>query len=77
MHGENPSGLNGFSFNLNLIVTEMSGNYTRIGVTAHLNFFLTMTLLEDVMIGLILFLLCLSTLLIFLLPDEYPLPRDE
>ena len=32
---------------------------------------------EDVMIGIILLLLCLSTLLIFLLPDEQPLSPDE
>lgn len=29
------------------------------------------------MIGMILVLLCLSTLLFFLLPDEQPLPQDE
>ena len=29
------------------------------------------------MIGIILLLLCLSTLLIFLLPDEQPLSPDE
>ena len=29
------------------------------------------------MTGLIILLLCLSTLLVFLLPDEQPIPRDE
>lgn len=29
------------------------------------------------MIAMILILLCLSTLLVFWLPDEQPLPRDE
>jgi hypothetical protein len=29
------------------------------------------------MTGLVIMLLCLSTLLIFLLPDDQPLPRDE
>ncbi len=31
---------------------------------------------EDVMIGMILLLLCLSTLLVFLLPDDRPLIDD-
>ena len=29
------------------------------------------------MIGLVILLLCLSTLLVFLLPDEQPVARDE
>lgn len=29
------------------------------------------------MTGLLILLLCLSTLLVFLLPDEQPVPRDD
>jgi competence protein ComGC len=34
-------------------------------------------LVEGMMVGMVLVLLCLSVLLFFLLPDEQRLPRDE
>ena len=60
----------------NLIVTKMSETYTGIDDSPHLHF-LIHDLREDVMIGLVLLLLCLSALLIFLLPDEQRVSHDD
>ena len=54
----------------------MSGTYTGIDDSPHLHF-LIHDLREDVMIGLVLLLLCLSALLIFLLPDEQRVSHDD
>ncbi len=54
----------------------MSGTYTGTDDSPHLHF-LIHDLREDVMIGLVLLLLCLSALLIFLLPDEQRVSHDD
>lgn len=48
----------------------MSGSYVGRGAPPWLHFVKERTGLEEIMIGLMILLLCLSTLLVFLLPDR-------
>jgi hypothetical protein len=64
-------------FLLYLIFTYVSGVYVGAGGTARLHFLKLGSGWRILMIGLVILMLCLSTLLVFLLPDEQPVTRDE